>query len=496
MSSKKLVSLTAVLICLCLCCLSAGCISETDSSQSSPIGNAAWADNVKTALNDFVMLYGTASENYDEDSYAVFDFDNTTCIYDIQYQTIYYQMETMSYAMDPETYSEILKTVLDEQYYDTVDDIIDAYSVLYEKYGPFSPEGISEDLQNTIKSDPYWQEFASKTGYLFFDADVPGENWLFSCMSGMTAEEIYNLTYASCEKYSSMETQSVTVTGPAELNSRTGQKSHTYTNGLGVTDAVKELWKVLAENGIDVWVCSASEVNQVRAAVDCFGLYPYCTGIVAKTFKFDSDGKMLPEYDDETGIGYLTGENGTWEQSAYYTNASCSGDGKISAILNGISPYYHNKTPIAGFMDSTGDFNFCTEFKSLKLVVCFNRADRGITEGGGLVAAAAMYQQQLGDADLKSVNAAGDTLYVLQGREENGLRDLRNSNSTIRFEDTDEKLFKNENNYRIFRYITENSMSIADIMNTFSLKTGADDPENPLGTAYGFLTEYRGYHSI
>ena len=76
-------------------------------------------------------------------------------------------------------------------------------------------------------------------------------------------------------------------------------------------------------------------------------------------------------------------------------------------------------------MDSSGDFNFCTEFDSLKFVICYNRANRKITEGAGLIAVLAVYQKDTLGYNLKKANAAGDTYYVLQGRDENGLRTMR-----------------------------------------------------------------------
>ena len=46
-----------------------------------------WSDEVKKAINDFVDMYGMASENYAEgESYVVFDFDNTTSIFDVEEQ--------------------------------------------------------------------------------------------------------------------------------------------------------------------------------------------------------------------------------------------------------------------------------------------------------------------------------------------------------------------------------------------------------------------------
>ncbi|MBP6887014.1 MAG: hypothetical protein KBC20_03000, partial [Oscillospiraceae bacterium] len=143
------------------------------------------------------------------------------------------------------------------------------------------------------------------------------------------------------------------------------------------------------------------------------------------------------------------------------------------------------------------DFNFCTEYSSLKLVICFNRASRKITDGGGLVAEVAIYERDtLGYTDLATATAAGDTLYVLQGREENGLRGLRNSNATMTLGATEEKLFKNEDNQTQLQYMIDNQMTVKEIMDTFALKTAADAEGNVLALKYGFLKEYAGYHNI
>ena len=165
--------------------------------------------------------------------------------------------------------------------------------------------------------------------------------------------------------------------------------------------------------------------------------------------------------------------------------------GKVTAIDNVLRPKYGGKGPMAGFMDSSGDFNFCTEYSSLKMVVCFNRANRKVTDGGGLVAEVAMYERDVLGYDLKSANAVGETLYLLQGRDENGIRTFRPSNATIRYGNAVEQLFANDDNYAQLEYMKQSEMSVKEIFDKFALKTAVGE----LGFAYGFLDSYSGYHS-
>ena len=147
-------------------------------------------------------------------------------------------------------------------------------------------------------------------------------------------------------------------------------------------------------------------------------------------------------------------------------------------------------------MDSTGDYNFCTEFANLKLVICFNRADRKVTDGGGVIAELAVYQRDTLGFDLAKANANGDTLYVLQGREENGLRGLRASDKTLRLGKSSEELFRNEDNQAQLQYMIDHSMTTEEIVNRCAVKTNADAEGNDLGFKYGFVTEFAGYHNI
>ena len=144
-------------------------------------------------------------------------------------------------------------------------------------------------------------------------------------------------------------------------------------------------------------------------------------------------------------------------------------------------------------MDSTGDFNFCTEFKSLKLVVCFNRANRKPTDGGGLIAEIALYERDTLGYDLTKANAAGDVLYLLQGRDENGARTLRASSATLRLNEREEQTLAGPENYAQLGCIMRQKMTVKEALDFFAVKRGAE--ENEFGARSGFLDEYMGYRS-
>ena len=470
------------------------------------VEHADWSEQAKNAINDFVDTYGGT-----ENAYVVFDFDNTTSIFDVEEQLAVYQLQVMAFAFTPEEISDILFTEIGDHdedrtdlgygngsYADWVADISAAYDYLYTTYGPFTAAGLDEAAQAEIQADPMWAEFATKMRAMYdlvYDAESPAVAypWVLYWFTGMTEQEVYDLAYASHTYYGAVETSEVTWETAGE-GTKVGPVSYTWTSGTGVSENLQELYRVLDENGIDVWVCSASAIDPIRAAVDAYGLHDYVTGVIAMCRTL-VDGKYVNSYDYETGYGWLI-EDGEWVKDDVALGAQTQGVGKVQAINAVIYPRY-GVGPLAGFMDSTGDYNFCTEYANLKLVINFNRASRKVTDGGGVIAELAIYQRDtLGYTDLATANAAGDTLYVLQGREENGLRGLRPSDKTMRYGKTEELLFRNEDNEAQLQYMIDNAMTTEDIINTFAIKTAADDEGNVLGFKYGFLKEYAGYHNI
>ncbi|MBQ2794628.1 MAG: haloacid dehalogenase-like hydrolase [Oscillospiraceae bacterium] len=469
------------------------------------VEHADWSDEVKKAINDFVDTYA-----FTENAYVVFDFDNTTSIFDIEEQLGVHQLQVMAFAFTPEEMPAILSTeigdlneargtdysVNDASYQDWIDDIVAAYSYLYDTYGPFNAAGLDEAGQAEIQADPMWLEFAAKMRAMYdliYDNESPAVAypWILYWFTGMTPDEVYALATASHTKYGAEESKYVEWVSP-EIESKAGVVTTEWIHGVSVSENLVELYRVLDENGIDVWVCSASAIDPIRAAIDVFGLRDYVTGAIAMTRCKDEEGKYINKYDYETGYGWKV-IDGEWVEGDVALGHQTQGVGKVNAINSVIYPEY-GVGPLAGFMDSTGDFNFCTEYANLKLVINFNRASRKVTDGGGVIAELAVYQRDTLGYDLAAANAAGDTYYVLQGREENGMRGLRPSDKTIRLDKEEELLFREDKNDQQLQYMIDNAMSTEEIINTFALSTAEED--SVLGFKYGFLSDYAGYHNI
>ena len=515
-TTKNIVRRAAVLL-LCLAAVmgvmfgGSAYASGAEAAAAVHLQRDDWADDVKQAINDLVDTYGVYSAGYDDTAYAVFDFDNTTVIFDVEEQLAAYQLQSMSFALTPEELPAVLITGLSDpdedltalgygsgSYRDWITDITAAYTALYDAYGPFTPAGADAETRQTMQADEQWQEFAAKMRAMYdlvyeHESASAAYPWITYWFTGMTEQEVYDLAAASHTLYGNVETEQVTWSSPADMDSAVGPVTVTWTAGITVTENIKELWQVLCRNGIDVWVCSASDINAVCAAVDVFGLHDLCTGVIAMTDVME-DGKYVNAYDYKTGVCRCAGEDGTWSRGTAASGAQTQGPGKVTAINNILCAAY-GCGPLCGFMDSSGDFNFCTEYDTLKLVVCMNRASRKVTDGGGLIAEVAVYEKDTLHYDLQAANAAGDTLYVLQGRDENGMRTLRDANSTVRFGTAEEKLFCDAENEAQLQYMAAHHMTVAEILDCFAVKTAAADPDNVLGFDYGFLAAYSGYHS-
>lgn len=470
-----------------------------------------WDKDVKNGINDLLDTYGAYGDGKSSGDYAVFAFEDTCSIMNVQEQTMIYQIETMAFAIEPYQMKEILLTGISDPYKDLgeygykgtsfdswAQNITDDYSNMWYSYSGISAAGVSDENRKLLQDDPYWKDFAAKLRAMYDlvkksespDVDCPWAMYLFS---GMSDDEVYDLTSRCLEKYSKEETSKVTWKSPSDLETAVGQVKVKWTKGVSVPEGIAELWQALDDNNIDVWVCSSSAAGVVRAAIDHFGLHEYCKGLLAMTPQTDYYGKYKNAYDYDTGCGYYAGGEG-WTQMSTPTGAQTQGEGKAEAIVNAISPEYGDHGPIAGFMDSSADFNFCTEFDSLALVVCFNRAKCKVTDGAGLIAEIAVYSKDTLRYDLAKANGNGDTLYLLQGRDENGMRSLRSSSASIRYGKEEEQLFDGEKNQAQLQSMIDRDMTIWDICDRYAVKTSAED--NGLTFKTGFLETYSGYHSI
>ena len=429
-----------------------------------------WAAPVRAALEAFL-------ETVRPGDYAVFDFDNSCAVFDLEEQTMVYQLRHMAFALTPEALEAVLLTGLPDpdadrssygfgggSFRERAADIRDAYGELFARFGPFTPEGLGEEDAARIEADPVWQGFAARMRSLYRLVwhSVPTEAacpWIGYWFTGMTQEQVYRMALRSHREYMAVPTRRVVWRTP-DTPSRTGAVEMSLLLGISVTENVRELMAALRAAGVAVWVCSASYADVIRAGIDAFGLHGSVTGLMAMDTRRDENGRYLPACGTETSRSWLTGPDGAWLRDSRPIGAQTEQAGKSAAIRNVLLPRY-GRGPAAGFMDSDGDFDFCTGFDSLRLVVCFNRADRGVRDGGGIIAAMAESQRVRGFT-LPAASAAGETLYVLQGRDENGLRSLRPSCATVKFGETEERLFGDGELAALSRAMTEEGLSSRD----------------------------------
>ena len=484
----------------------------------------SWSPVVRNGINAMMHEFGKGSENYDDTTYVVFGFDNTCSIFDVEEQLAVYQLQHMAFAadMDAEKLGEVLGTGLSDlakkrgrdycqrnaSYNNWITDITEAYSLLLAEFGPFNPKGLNDEEAEAVQNTDEWKEFATKMRAMYdlvYDSE-PAEvayPWVLYWFTGFTEGEVYDLAKASHEYFKEQESEYVTWTSP-DIKSKIGICEYEWISGVSVPDNIKELMSALKNNGIKIYICSASGTDAVRAAVDVWGLHDYVSGVMAMTNKLEGS-RYINEYDYEKGFAWIPGEDGGWEKGDVPTKAQTQGEGKVTAINNVLVKEFGHG-PVAGFMDYTGDFNFCTEYKTLRLVCCFNRASRKVTDGGGLIGELAVYQNMDLGYDYKKAGEADDIYYVLQGRDENSYRSLRDSDATVRLDEKEEEahIFRNysENQVNLneaqLEYMRENKMTTEEIINTFAIHTKEDDEDNRLGFEYGFLTksEFSGYKSI
>ncbi|MBR3953827.1 MAG: bifunctional metallophosphatase/5'-nucleotidase, partial [Oscillospiraceae bacterium] len=202
-----------------------------------------WNPYVKQAIDDFIATYGGT-----ENAYVVFDFDNTTSIFDVEEQLAVYQLQVMAFEFTPEEMPAILATELGDlnedrtslgygngSYQDWIDDITAAYTYLYNTYGPFDAAGLDEAAQATVQADAQWLEFATKMRAMYdlvYDAESPAVAypWVLYWFTGMTEQEVYDLAKASHTYYGAVETSEVEWTTPG-TDTKVGPVSYTWTSG-------------------------------------------------------------------------------------------------------------------------------------------------------------------------------------------------------------------------------------------------------------------------
>ena len=395
--------------------------SAAGAADTVMLQREGWDPTVRQSLNEMFVLYGKGSPNYNPSirPYAVFDFDNTVSILDVEEQLAIYQLEHMRFAVKPEQMYAVLTTGVPDINMDlgkeynnltvatVAADAAAAYKRLYAQ-GYVSPAGVYGEKMQKMQAGDDWKEFATKARWLY---DAIGDTmdvsvsypWITYWFTGMTPQQVYGMAHEAFVHYRKASAdpafwQKRKWQSPAAYKgSKAGQITVSYKQGITVSPEIQELFHALEANGFDAWVCSASFIDVISAAVspEVFGIEGV-DGVLAMTNK-EQNGKYINAYD-------------------YDFHAQTQGKGKTLSISKLIAPLYRGRGPVFVAFDSQGDFNFVSEYADTAVGLALNRARK---DDAGILAAVALYQNQKKLTVAKAVQQ-GNTRYLLQGRNENG----------------------------------------------------------------------------
>lgn len=303
-------------------------------------------------------------------SYAVFDWDNTSIQGDTQLNLFIYQIENLKYKLNPEKFNEVIRkniptTDFDERFKNSeggvlnltklANDIYKSYIFLYKNY--ISTKKIS--LEKIRKTEEF-KDFRAKMHFLH--NALPGNFseelaclWEFYLLSGMTKDEAKNLAKEAIDTKLGEAIGDVIVESSRILTGEAGVVKGIYDNGLRIRSEMANLYHELKKNAIDVYIISASmqEIIEVFATDKSYGYNLDVENIYAMKLKLTADNILLDEYN--YGIPF------TQKQ------------GKSETIERFIRDKYEGKGPILVGGDALGDESMLTKFRDTEVILIMKR---------------------------------------------------------------------------------------------------------------------------
>lgn len=327
------------------------------SCQEGYLAEKGWNRKVEKEINGMIREYGSGSKGYDslQKPYAVFDFDNTTIINDIEMTLLVHQINRMAFEIHPEEMFSLLTDCLDD---------------LDKPLGLEGSEQVTARMLATdiaadyraIRALPEETDLSGTDAFLDFRAKMRAlytgvENtydyaaaclWIINLFKGMTPEEVKALTRESVDHWLSFGgMKEWTWTSPDR--GEAGCIRARFHVGLALTDEMKELYKVLSDNGFDVYVCSASmeDIVETMACDPAYGLGLPEDHVFGLRLMKDTAGRFLPAYDPS----YIQ----TFKE------------GKVKAIRSYMAPAQGGADPLLVAGDSNGDYAMLTAFDGMKV---------------------------------------------------------------------------------------------------------------------------------
>ncbi|MGT2785080.1 HAD family hydrolase [Streptococcus merionis] len=374
--------------------------------------NPNWEPFALQRINEIISKNGTSNPISRQDQpYAVFDFDNTSCFFDIEDHLVLYLIHKFAIKVSEEKLYEILtagpydikQPLMDGRELLTIEhlakDIVHYFGILKKEQGNL-------DLIALRKTCAY-QLFRTKLLAHYYYcmrlfSPASGENWLTYWFAGYTVEDFTNFASEMLDWALQLPIKKVRYSTEGLEKGFSGSVTVDMEQGLRFPDEIRELYKVLRNNKIATYIITAS---------------PQLLGqVAAKHYKVPASHVFGVQVQLENGR--LTSKIAT---EALLTK----GIGKLETIKQKIAPLHRGNMPIMAFGDSAGDYHMLSQIEDLQLGVLFNRGNEGMTQEI-IQKGIRLYQQS--QAPL-----------VVQGRDEN-LAVFRPSQSSVLLDSKTETL--------------------------------------------------------
>lgn len=374
----------------------------------------AWDSRNWLVIEELVQTQGARSASYDpaKHPYAVFDWDQTSIFGDCEDTLFMYYINQLLFAYSPEDFAVVLgrdiptgpmqyqnvsNQTVDSQAF--ISDIVSDYRFLRANYAGFGGKMDLATIQKTLQ----FVDFRAKLFAMFAAVDktcgaAAAYLWQGRLLVQMEAVTLRKNAELSNDYNLQQPFRRETLTSPPELPGGAGVVTASTDQFLRVQPLMAALFNYLQENGIDVYICSASP----EPIVKLFASQP------KYGYALDEDNVIGVRFNEKNGkvvADLAPGQVMTW------------GPGKVEAI-NSLLIAKKGYGPIMVGGDSDGDYDMLSQIPSVKLGLLINRLKSGKT--GELC--------RIASAQLNDINPR----YILQGRDENKGTFLP-SNATVLF---------------------------------------------------------------
>lgn len=359
------------------------------------IKKGSWNQRAFNSINKLIAKHGIDSDAYDPNNkpFAVFDWDNTAIIGDVEEAVLYYLITNLRFKINPDELNDIIRKNVDRNDFSdsyknldgnpvNIDKIsADIYEVYKRLYGTSDRLGGDVSFE-IIKETNAYKEFVAKMFFRYqaanFDKNAEDPYcWMTFLLTNYKKEEIYDLCNQAFSYIKSQKARTEVFSSP-DIESHAGRIKTSYFVGMGDLPEMANLFKTLEANGIDVYVVSASAIEIVRAFARANSYNFDKDKVLGLRLKKDEEDRLIPSLDKSYSITQK--------------------EGKSETIRKLIQNEY-NYGPILVGGDSDGDYDMLTVFKESDLGIIIDVDRHGKIN------------------ELKKSALAGSDRFVLQARD-------------------------------------------------------------------------------